>query len=153
VKKAGLDKAGDTGKDKDEGMNEDGDEDDDENDDDEEDDAPLHKKPSMKRPAAALSAAMKRVRLGHSTDVPKATAKEPVAKHTPKYRMPALFKPKYDIEDSRSNVQCRTGLRACQNGDVVAPCFKYKNFANGRAGAINAAKKWLADFKKRHKCA
>ena len=153
MKKAGLDKAGDTGKDKDEGMNEDGDEDDNETDDDEEDGAPLHKKPSMKRPAAALSPAMKRVKSKHATAVPKAMAKTPVAKHKPKLSRPSIFKPKYDIEDSRSNVQCRTGLRACQNGDVVAPCFKYKSFANGRAGAINAAKKWLADFKKRHKCA
>ena len=105
----------------------------------------MRAKPAMKRPAAALSAA-KRVKAGPASAPPKATAKAPVAKHP-------VFNPTYAIEESRNQVQCRTGLKAITNRGVIAPCFKYKNFANGKAGAIKAAKKWLADFKKNNKCA
>ena len=101
----------------------------------------------MRRPAAALSAA-KRVKAGPASASPKATAKAPVAKPGN-----TVFKPSYGIEESRNQVQCRTGLKAITNRGVIAPCFKYKNFANGKAGAIKAAKKWLADFKKNNKCA
>jgi len=104
-------------------------------------------KPAMKRPAAALSAA-KRMKAEPASASPKATAKAPVAKPGN-----IVFKPSYGIEESRNQVQCRTGLKTIENRGVIAPCFKFKKFANGKAGAIKAAKKWLDDFKKKHKCA
>ena len=141
-------KAGDTGNVKDEGTAEADDEDDDsESDDDGAGDFPVKGKPSMRRPAAALSAA-KRMKAGPASATPIASAKAPVAKPGK-----TVFKPTYSIEESRNNVQCRTGLKASTSRGVIAPCFKYKNFANGKAGAIKAAKKWLADFKKNNKCA
>ena len=141
-------KAGDTGTVKDEGKAEADDEDDDsESDDDGAGDFPVKGKPSMRRPAAALSAA-KRMKAGPASASPKATAKAPVAKPGN-----IVFKPSYGIEESRNQVQCRTGLKTIENRGVIAPCFKFKKFANGKAGAIKAAKKWLDDFKKNNKCA
>ena len=87
----------------------------------------------MKRPAAA---AAKRAKAG------------PAAKPA----KPRAFKPKFDVEDSRSQIQCRTGLKSSENNGVVAPCFKYARFPNGKPGAMKAAKKWLKEFKLEHKC-
>ena len=124
--------------------------DDDDNDDDGAGDHPVEKKPSMKRPAAALSAAnAKRMKAEPAVAAPVAKPGKAFFKAKPGK---AVFMPSYGIEESRSQVQCRTGLKASQNGDVIAPNFKYKRFANGKAGAINAAKKWLAGFKKTYKC-
>ena len=141
-------KAGDTGTVKDEGKAEaDDEDDDDESDDGGAGDFPVKGKPAMKRPAAALSAA-KRMKAEPASASPKATAKAPVAKPGN-----IVFKPSYGIEESRNQVQCRTGLKTIENRGVIAPCFKFKKFANGKAGAIKAAKKWLDDFKKNNKCA
>ena len=98
---------------------------DDEADDD--DDDPALRKPSgapRKRPASAIAVKLKA----------------------------PVFRPSYALEESRQQVQCRTGLKASLAGGVISPCFKYKNFSNGKTGAVKAAKKWLADFRKNHKC-
>jgi len=112
----------------------------DEDDDDaDEADSPIIKRPSAKlrRPAAAEPA--------------KCMKAAPAAEPAGKPGKPA-FRPTYAVEESRSQVQCRTGLKASENNGVVAPCFKYKNFPNGKTGAINAAKKWLKEFKLKYKC-
>lgn len=92
--------------------------------------------PVMKRPAGRKSGA--------------APIKDPRVKRDPNAK--PVFKPTYGIEETRQQVQCRTGLKASEAGGVIAPAFRYKNFPTGKAGAVNAAKKWLADFRKKHKC-
>ncbi len=80
-----------------------------------------------------------------------APRKRPASAIADKLKAP-VFHPSYALEESRQQVQCRTGLKASLAGGVISPCFKYKNFANGKAGAVKAADKWLADFRKNHKC-
>jgi hypothetical protein len=55
------------------------------------------------------------------------------------------------VEASRSQVQCRTGL-TFKEGEVAGASFKFSDYPSGRTGAEAAAKKWVADFKKRHPC-
>ena len=92
--------------------------------------------PVMRKPAARKSGA--------------APMKAPRVKREPNAK--SVFKPTYNVEETRQQVQCRTGLKAGEAGGVIAPAFRYKNFPSGKTGAVNAAKKWLADFRKKHKC-
>ena len=62
-----------------------------------------------------------------------------------------LFNLTFALEMTRSAVQCRHGVKAADAGGVIAPRFLFKNHG-GRKGAIKAAEKWVADFRKTHKC-
>ena len=98
---------------------------DDDEDDDDADDA-VKKKPSTKRPAASTA--------------------------TLKHNAKPVFNPSFHIEMSRSAVQCRHGVKASEAGGVIAPSFRFNKFPKGKTGAVQAAKKWVAEFKKTHKC-
>lgn len=118
-------------------------EDADDHDDDADPDAgamKVMKKPSKANPKAKAKA--------------KAKAKSKAAANTTAKLKTAgkdlLFNPTWNDEKTRDNVICRPGLKFSDCG--ISSCsFTYaKN--GGRAGAIKAAKKWVADFKKAHRC-
>ena len=126
--------------------NEEHDDDDDDEDDDDNDDDDEQSDAAAKKPAAAPSA-LKKVKKKKGTNKPAACVPAVLKK-----KVCAVFNPKYDMELSRSAVQCRHGVKASEAGGVIAPRFLFRDFPKGKHGAVNAAKQWVAKFRKTYTC-
>ena len=112
----------------------------DDDDDEEKDDDAAADSDLKKRPASTVKGNVKA----------KAKAK-PNVKPTAGKKSDLIFKPKIDCEDSRKQYLFRSGLPVSVAG-ISSQVFPY-NAHGGKKGAETAAKKWLCDFKKSHKCA
>ena len=111
--------------------------DDTDDDDDDADNVP-NKKPATK---------------GSAKTKAKAKAKPAALVHAPAAgkKSALTFKPKLDCEHSRSQYLFRSGIPLAAGG-LPSQTFSYSAHG-GKKGAEKAARKYLSDFKKSHKCA